>query len=85
MDMVARLADKIAVLSDGRLIYHGERQRLFAYADLLQNAGLDIPAVTRFLTVLYLKGYQIHTDVYTLEAAKKEIDRWKAVQRNTSS
>lgn len=75
MDLVARLADRIAVLARGQLIYHGDPGGLFSDTALLERAGLDMPHVTGFMTRLRENGRNVRSDVYTLAEAKKEIDR----------
>ena len=75
MDLVARLADSIAVLANGELIYHGKPRELFSDGTLLERAGLDMPNVTRYMQRLKEEGYSVRTDVYTLEAAMNEINR----------
>ncbi|MBN2416169.1 energy-coupling factor transporter ATPase [bacterium] len=80
MDLVARLADRIAVLASGRLIYHGGPGGLFRNAALLERAGLDMPHVTRYMARLRESGLDVSTDIFTLSDAKKEIDRIKRNQ-----
>ena len=47
MDEIAQNVDRIAVLSDAHVLMSGTPREVFARADELVAAGLDVPQVTR--------------------------------------
>jgi energy-coupling factor transport system ATP-binding protein len=75
MDLVARLADRVLVLSKGKLVFDGRKSDLFRQGALLKQAGLTLPHVVRFMRRLRRKGLPVRTDVFTVEEARKEIRR----------
>jgi len=75
MDLVARLADRVLVLSGGRLVFDGRQAVLFRRTDVLKQAGLNLPRVVRFMRILRRKGMPVRTDVYTVQEARREIQR----------
>jgi energy-coupling factor transport system ATP-binding protein len=75
MDLVARLADRVIVLSRGKVVYDGGKKALFSRAGVLKEAGLTLPHVVRFMRMIRRKGVPVRTDVFTVQEAKKEIRR----------
>ena len=75
MDLVARLATRVVVLWRGSVLFDGTKDALFRDGTVLERAGLTLPQVCRFLQELRKSGHPVRTDVYTIEAAKQEMDR----------
>lgn len=75
MEDVSRLATKILVMNESRLAYYDTVKNVFSHADELYSMGLDIPQYTRLFLLLKEAGYDVNTDIYTLEEAKKELLR----------
>ncbi len=75
MEDVSRLATKILVMNESRLAYYDTVKNVFSHADELYSMGLDIPQYTRLFLLLKEAGYDINTDIYTFEEAKKELLR----------
>ncbi len=75
MEDVARLADRVAVLHQGRLLATGTPRQVFAQAEMLQGVGLGVPVVTRVMHLLRARGYRVPVDVVTLEEAQEVIGR----------
>ena len=65
MDEIAQNVDRIAVLSDAHVLMSGTPREVFARADELVAAGLDVPQVTRVAMALRAKGLPIDPAVYT--------------------
>jgi energy-coupling factor transport system ATP-binding protein len=74
MNDVARLTDRLLVLSGSKLAMDGPPAEVFTRADELLEMGLDIPDITRVFLRLKQMGLPVEP-VYTmeqaLEAAKK--------------
>lgn len=75
MEDVSRLATKILVMNESRLAYYDTVKNVFSHADELRSMGLDIPQYTRLFLLLKEAGYDVSTDIYTFEGAKKELLR----------
>ncbi len=76
MNDVARLADRLLVMSDARLAMDGTPREVFSHAQQLLDMGLDIPEVTRVFLKLQQMGLPVE-QVYTLEQAVAELQRIK--------
>ena len=68
MNDVARLTDRLLVLSNATLAMDGTPHQVFTRAQELLNMGLDIPEVTRVFLKLRQMGLEVEP-VYTLEQA----------------
>lgn len=75
MEDVAKLVDRIIVMSGGKIVLDGSETTVFKNAQLLENIGLDVPEMTKFAIALREKNIDISEDVYDIESAKKEILR----------
>ncbi|MBO4872547.1 MAG: energy-coupling factor transporter ATPase [Lachnospiraceae bacterium] len=73
MEDVASLADRIVVLSHGRMIMQGTPREIFDEEEKLNEAGLALPSVCRILQRLKEKGLPVETGALSVEEAKKNI------------
>ena len=69
-DEIAQHVDRIAVLSAAHVLMSGTPREVFARADELVAAGLDVPQVTRVAMALRAKGLPIDPAVYTVAELK---------------
>ena len=69
MEDMARYCDRIAVMSGGKLIMNGTRDEIFSDASKLEEAGLDIPQITKLALLLKAKGVDISEGIYTIDGA----------------
>lgn len=69
MEDMARYCDDIVVMSEGKVMMQGDRDAVFADAERLSDAGLDIPQITKLMIALEKKGVQVERGIYTPEAA----------------
>lgn len=69
MEDMARYCDDIVVMSEGRVMMQGDRDTVFADAERIGAAGLDIPQITKLMTALEKKGVQVRRGIYTTDAA----------------
>lgn len=49
MDEVAKMADRLIVMNQGRIFLEGSPEEIFHQADRLQSIGLDIPNITKLI------------------------------------
>ena len=73
MDFVARIASRVIVLYEGRVVLDDCPERLFQNLDIMKKVGLNLPQACMFLKNLEEKGYPVRSDLYTIEDAKREI------------
>ncbi len=69
MEDAARMAGRIVVMEKAHILMEGTPREVFARADELTAAGLNVPEVTRVLMRLREKGLDVPTDAYTVEQA----------------
>jgi energy-coupling factor transport system ATP-binding protein len=72
MDLVSRLVKRVIVLSEGRVVYDGSKEKLFDDEGMLERAGLELPRVCRFMRRVR-RTHSVRTDIYTIDEAKKEL------------
>nr|WP_314278909.1 energy-coupling factor transporter ATPase [uncultured Peptostreptococcus sp.] len=76
MDDMAKLVNTLMVMNRGRLEIMGSPREVFKEnTDRLRNMGLNIPQVLELAIKLKSAGYDIRTDVITIEEIRAEIRR----------
>ena len=73
MEDMARICDRLIVMSDAKVIMNGTPDEVFSRGDELHAIGLNVPEVTRTMIELRRLGISVNTDVYAVDAAVKEI------------
>lgn len=68
MDDVGRLCDKLVVLNKGKIAYLGTPAEVFQHPEELDEMGLGVPASVRLAIRLRARGFDIPTDVTSVEA-----------------
>ncbi len=69
MEDMAERCDRIAVLGDGELLAEGDTASVFSAPQILLDAGLDVPEITRIAMMLADKGYASDKAIYTVDSA----------------
>ncbi len=77
MEEAAKMATRIVVMSHAEILDEGTPRQVFSHYDLLKQAGLDIPSVTRVVNNLKEKGVEIDTSVYTVSQAAQALKKLK--------
>jgi len=72
MEDIARFANRVVVLSQGKILFIGTPRELFAREEILSRAGLEPPPITQLLRTL-----NIDEQALTLDEAEKIILRRK--------
>ncbi len=67
MEEIAGNVDRILVLRDSRVYMDGTPRQVFARADELVEAGLDVPQATKIALALRRMGLELPTTVYTVD------------------
>lgn len=82
MEDIAKLVDRIVVMSKGSIALVGTPTEVFAEADLLEDIGLDIPHIAKLMRGLRERGMDVPDDIYTIEEAKAAILQLKRGEHN---
>ncbi len=69
MEDAANMADRLCVMKEGRLLMTGTPEEIFRQADVIQQSGLALPAVTQVMLNLRRRGIPVDTGCYTIEQA----------------
>jgi energy-coupling factor transport system ATP-binding protein len=75
MEDIARMADRVLVISEGRPFCYGTVDEVFSKVGELSKMGLALPQITRICYNLSERGFAVSPHVFTVEAAKAEILR----------
>ncbi|WP_312701582.1 energy-coupling factor transporter ATPase [Sedimentibacter sp.] len=73
MEDVAKLVDSVIVLYKGKVHMEGTPKEIYSQAEELRNIGLGVPQVAEIVNELKSRGFNIRTDILTVEEAKEEI------------
>lgn len=68
-------ADRLIVLSEGRVVADGTPGAVFSEVDLLRKEGLSVPATTALLHGLSEDGFDVRLDALTIDACAGDIMR----------
>lgn len=84
MDDVARYADQMIVMNDGRNVLEGSPMEVFAHDQELDAWHLGVPTVMRLMVALRNAGVNVSTRVLTSDDAYKEIDRFLSSRKGAT-
>ena len=77
MDEIAQNVDRIVVMKSAHVLMQGTPAEVFARAEDLLSAGLDVPQVTRLAMALRDRGLPIDPAVYTAADLERQLLRLK--------
>jgi energy-coupling factor transport system ATP-binding protein len=75
MEDIAEVADSVTVLHDGKVVLHGTVADVFTRVGEMQNAGLQVPAVSRVSAWLREKGWPIPVETVRLDQLRRSLKR----------
>lgn len=75
MEDVAESADKVLVMNRGKVEYFASVDEVFSNAEHLVEIGLNVPEITKVFLALKKQGYDVRTDIYSVNEAKAELLR----------
>ena len=81
MEYAAQMSQRIVVMDHGHILMDGTPAEVFARADELIAAGLDVPQVTRVFLELQRRGLSVDPSVYTVEQAVAQLRAMKGGAR----
>ncbi len=77
MDDIARIADRLIVMSHGKIVMDGTPERVFSRPEELTDLGLTVPVATRIAMELRRRGIDIPDAIYTTGYLAKVLLKWK--------
>ncbi len=73
MEDVAKYVDRIIVINKGQVMFDNEPREVFRHYQELEEVGLAAPQVTYIMQELKKNGFDVDTDIITIEEARKAI------------
>ncbi|WP_313342668.1 energy-coupling factor transporter ATPase [Sedimentibacter sp.] len=73
MEDIAKLVNRVIVLYKGKIHMEGIPKEIYSQAEELRKIGLGVPQVAEIVNELRKKGFNIKSDILTVEEAKEEI------------
>lgn len=71
MEDIAKYTQRAIVVNKSKISMFDTIDNIFSHADELVSMGLNIPQITRIFLGLKERGFNVPTDVYTVERAKE--------------
>lgn len=72
MEDIARTADRVLVMNEGRVRMFDKTEAVFARGAELEEIGLRVPEITKIMSMLRDRGYPV-TTVLTIEQAVRQL------------
>lgn len=76
MEDIAKIVSRILVMDKGKIVMDGLPRDIFKRRQALEDIGLGIPQITKFMQEYKARGHDIKTDILTVEEAKEELIRY---------
>lgn len=73
MEDVAKLADRILVMNQGRVEMFDKTAEVFRHGDRLTEIGLNVPQITGIMESLRKQGIPVKEGIYTVEDAYRQL------------
>lgn len=73
MEDVAKMAERIVVMHQGKAVMNGTPKEIFSRVEELEKMGLAAPQVSYVVRALREKGFPISADIFTVEEAKNAL------------
>ena len=78
MDDMARLATRLIVMAEGKILASGTPREIFAREELMTSAGLGVPEAARLCGALRKKGLDLPPDLFRPDELKEHLLRlWR--------
>ena len=73
MEDIARIADRVIVIDDGKVAMNGTVNEVYSHCEELRKMGLNVPEITQVFFRLREMGYNVPADVYSVDRAYEVI------------
>ncbi len=78
----AEKADRVIVLSNGKITADGKPSEVFSQTEVIKEAGLDLPQTTDLLSRLKTYGISVKQGIISAEECIKEISKVLDLEEN---
>lgn len=69
MEDIAKIANRVIVMSDGKIFDDDIPEKIYSNEEQLENIGLDVPQITKVTSLLKNKGYKFDKTIINVEEA----------------
>lgn len=83
MEDIAKIVGRILVMDKGKIVLDGLPREVFEKSQYLEDIGLGIPQITKFMQKYKEKGNEVRTDILTVEEARDELIKY--LRRNENA
>ena len=73
MEDVARICDRVLVMNSSKMFMFDDTKKVFSHGDELEKMGLRVPQITKIMSALKDKGYDISDGILTVDQAFSEL------------
>ena len=73
MDDMARLATRLVVMAEGKILASGTPREIFAREEMMISAGLGVPEAAQLCRELRAKGFDLPEDLYRPDELKEHL------------
>ncbi|NLM98061.1 MAG: energy-coupling factor transporter ATPase [Halanaerobiaceae bacterium] len=73
MEEIARLSTRVIVLCEGKVQFDDSPEKVFAEVEAIKKLSLGLPEITEILHCIKERGFDVRTDIFTIDGAVKEI------------
>ncbi len=73
MEDIAKVTDKVIVMNKSKLAMYDNTKNIFSRPDELESMGLRVPQITKVMSTLRQRGYNLPDGILTVEQATYEI------------
>lgn len=73
MEEVARLASRVIVMHQGKIVYDDKPTKVFENVDALKAIGLDVPQMSKLVHLLNAKSFDLPSDIITFEGLRDHL------------
>ncbi|HHW48529.1 MAG TPA: energy-coupling factor transporter ATPase [Clostridiaceae bacterium] len=76
MEDIAKLARRVIVMNEGKIVMDGQVEEVFKNAEKLESIGLSVPQITYLMKKLKAIIPGLNENIFTVDEAKREIVKY---------
>lgn len=73
MEEIASISKKVLVMENGKMVCFDSVKAVFQNQEMLEKLGLEVPQITKIMSLIKERGFEISESIFTTFQAKKEI------------
>lgn len=82
MEEIARLAQRIIVLNEGKVSMDAPTTEVFSRADELREMGLDVPQISIIISELIKRGWDLPQNIFSVNEALEQVIKFLEKAKN---